>query len=152
MRRTDVRSNRRRRTPRRVTGAFVGLALLSTAVLSGCANLAAQDLCARYDDLAAAAQELRDLDPVSTDVEELRAAAADVRVALDGFQAVSEGRLDDALTRLRENADAVREAAVDAGAEARETVQPLIEDSLARVQEAWAIVEGFAEAQCPAAG
>ena len=68
---------------------------------------------------------------------------------LDEFQAVAEGRLDDALTRLRENVADVRQAAVDAGADARQTAAPLIEDAQQSVQDAWSIVQGLAETQCP---
>lgn len=133
----------------RRAGAPLALGLLSTQLLSGCANLATQDLCAQYDDVVAAVEELRAKDPDTTKVEELRAAADDVSDELDQFQAVAEGRLDDALTRLRENVDAVRQAAVDAGADARDTAGPLIEDSLQSVQDAWSIVQGLAETQCP---
>lgn len=134
----------------RRVGAALAVALLCTQI-GGCANLATQDLCAQYDDLVAAVEEFRATDPVGAKAEEIRAAAEDVSKELDQFQAVAEGRLDDALTRLRENIDAVRQAAVDAGADARETAQPLVEDAMQSVQDAWSIVEGFAEAQCPAA-
>ncbi|MBM7503129.1 hypothetical protein ACFPER_06575 [Agromyces aurantiacus] len=129
--------------------AVAGLALLSTQLLSGCANLATQDLCAQYDDLVAAVDDLREKDPATTKVDDLRAAADEVSQELDQFQAVAEGRLDDALTRLRDEVDAVRQAAVDAGADARETAAPLIEDSVQRVRDAWSIVQGLAETQCP---
>ena len=139
-------------------GACLGSAILGLQLLSGCADDTAspdtesKDFCAQYKDLAAAAEELGARDPAATDVEELQAAADDVQAELDQFQAVAEGRLDDALTRLRETVDAARQAAVDAGAEARETAQPLIEDALDKVQKAWLIVQGIAEAQCPAEG
>lgn len=129
--------------------AALGLALLSTLLLGGCANLGTQDLCAQYEDLVAAVDDLRAKDPATTKAEELRAAADEVTRELDQFQAVAEGRLDDALTRLRENVDAVRQAAVDAGAEARETAEPLVQDSMQSVQDAWSIVQGIAETQCP---
>lgn len=133
----------------RRAGASLGLALLSAQLLSGCADLATQDLCSQYEDVVAAVEELRAKDPDTTKVEELRAAADDVSEELDQLQAVAEGRLDEALTRLRENVDAVRQAAVDAGKDARETAAPLIEDSMQRVQDAWSIVQDVAETQCP---
>ena len=133
----------------RRAGAALGLALLSAQLLSGCADLATQDLCSQYEDVVAAVEELRAKDPDTTKVEELRAAADDVSEELDQLQAVAEGRLDEALTRLRENVDAVRQAAVDAGKDARETAAPLIEDSMQRVQDAWSIVQDVAETQCP---
>lgn len=142
------RSSTRHGVARRA-GASLGLALISTLLLGGCANLDTQDLCAQYEDLVVAVEELRAKDPDTTKVEELRAAADDVSDELDQFQAVAEGRLDDALTRLRENVDAVRQAAVDAGKDARETAAPLIEDSMQRVGDAWSIVQDVAETQCP---
>jgi hypothetical protein len=133
----------------RGAGVSLGLGLLSTLLLSGCANLGTQDLCSQYDDLVAAVEELEAMDPATAKVDDLRAAADDVSKELDQFQAVAEGRLDDALTRLRENVDAVRQAAVDAGADARDTAAPLIDDAKQSVQDAWSIVEGLAETQCP---
>ncbi len=138
--------------PVRRLGALMVSGLLSMQLLSACADAEAQNFCGQYADLVEAAAELRARDPATSDVEELRAAAADVQAELDQFQAVAEGRLDEALTRLRENADAVRQAAVDAGAEAREAAQPLIEDALESVQDAWLIVQDIAEAQCPQEG
>ncbi|HEX6249378.1 MAG TPA: hypothetical protein VFZ64_16030 [Nocardioidaceae bacterium] len=125
---------------------------MSSQLLVGCGETGAQDLCTQYEELVVAADELRAKDPASTEVEELRAAADDVRAELDQFQAVSEGRLDDAISRLRANVDAARQAAVDAGDEARETVQPLIQDALERVEESWLILQGIAETQCPDEG
>lgn len=138
-------------TARRL-GAALGSALLCLPLLSGCGDTASQDFCAQYEDLVTAAEELRAKDPATTDIDELRAASEDVQAELDQFQAVTEGRLDDALTRLRANIDEVRQAAVDAGAEARETAQPLIEDALDNVRDAWLIVQDIAETQCPAEG
>ena len=129
--------------------ASLVLALLPILLLGGCANLDTQNFCAQYEDLVASVDELRAKDPATTKVEDLRAAADQVTQELDQFQAVAEGRLDDALTRLRENVDAVRQAAVDAGAEAKKTAEPLIQESMQSVQDAWSIVQGIAETQCP---
>ncbi|WP_141937778.1 hypothetical protein [Microbacterium sp. SLBN-154] len=131
---------------------MLGLTVLAAPLLGGCADLATQDLCAQYDDVVASVEELRATDPVSTKAEQIRAAAAEVSDELDQFQAVTEGRLDDAVTRLRESVDAVRQAAVDAGADARETASPLIEQSIQGVRDAWAGVQNIAESQCPTAG
>jgi hypothetical protein len=130
-------------------GAPLGLALLATQLLGGCADTSTQDLCAQYDGLVSAAEKLRAEDPATAQADELRAAADDVRNELDQFQAVAEGRLDDALTRLRDDIDAVRQAAVDAGEDARKTAEPMVQDALDRVGEAWSIVQDLAETQCP---
>ena len=130
----------------------LGAAVLCLPLLAACADTAEQDLCTQYDELVTAAQQLREQEPVTGTVEELRAASAKLRAELDQFQAVSEGRLDEAISRLRANVDAVRQAAVDAGTEARETARPLLEDAMKNVDQAWAVVQDLAEKQCPNAG
>ena len=53
-----------------------GLAVAATALLSGCAgDPADQDLCAQFDDLVAAVDEVRALDPESARTADLRDAA-----------------------------------------------------------------------------
>lgn len=141
-----------RYTTARRLGASLGSVVLGVQLLSSCADTAAQEFCSQYDDLVVAAQKLREVDPATTRVEELRAAADDVQAELDQVQAVAEGRLDDAISRLRANVDAARQAAVDAGTEALETARPLIQDALDRVEEAWSIVQDIAEQQCPVEG
>ncbi|KAB7743027.1 hypothetical protein GA707_15400 [Nostocoides sp. F2B08] len=86
---------------------------------------------------------------MTADVEELRAAADEVSVALDQFQAVSEGRFDDAITRMRDRVNDMRQTAV-AGAEAVEAARPLIEADLAEVRSAWSAIQDRIETQCPA--
>lgn len=132
-------------------GAVLGSALLCAPMLAGCANSTTQDFCGQYEELVAASEELRAKDPATAEVEELRAAADSVSNQLDRFQAVSEGRVDDALTRLRERVDEVRQAAV-AEAEALEAARPLIEEDLAQVESAWLVVQDLVETQCPAEG
>ena len=126
-------------------GPALGAAVFAISLLTGCSESGSPDFCAQYENLAAAAEELRAKDPAS-DVEELRAAAEDVQVELDEFQEVADGPLDDALTQLRANVDDARQAAADAGEEA----QPQVEEAMTRVQEAWAVVESLAVARCPA--
>ncbi|MGA8046565.1 MAG: hypothetical protein WCA30_09905 [Dermatophilaceae bacterium] len=133
------------------SGLVLSSLLLVVPLVAGCSDAATQDFCTQYEDLVAAAEELRATDPVTADVEELRAAADDVSDELDQFQAVSEGRLDDALTRLRERVDEVRQAAV-AEAEALEAARPLIQEDLAQVESAWLAVQDLVETQCPAEG
>lgn len=154
-------------TPRRL-GARLGASLLCLPLLlAGCGDdgtasgdgdggagtssdtSAAGDFCATYEDLSAAAEELATKDPATADVEELRAASEDVQTALDDFQALADGRLDDVLTRLRAGVEDVRQAAQEAGAQASEAAQPVIQDGLAQVEAAWVLVQDLAEARCP---
>ena len=150
--RTPSRSPERRGAlaprARRLCGSF-GAVLLLVPLLAGCGESSTRDLCTQYDGLTAAAEELRAVDPATADVEELQAAADDVSVALDQFQAVSEGRFDDVITQMRDRVNDVRQAAV-AGAEAVEAARPLIEEDLAEVRSAWSLIRDRIETQCPA--
>jgi hypothetical protein len=124
-------------------------AALAVLPLTGCGDPSSRDYCTQYERLVSAVEELQTTDPATADVDEVRAAADDVTVALDQFQAVSEGRLDDAITRVRDRVNDVRQAAV-AGAEAVEAARPLIEEDLTQLRSAWSAMQGFAETQCPA--
>jgi len=150
--RTLSRSPERRHTsgPRvgRLAGSVCAVLLLAP-LLGACGEPSSRDLCTQYQGLVTAAEELRAADPATADVEELRSAAEDVSVALDQFQAVSEGRFDDAIDRMRERVNDVRQTAV-AGAEAVEAARPLIEEDLAEVRSAWSVIQDRIETQCPA--
>lgn len=130
----------------------LGAAVLCLPILAACADASAQDFCTQYEQLVRAAQELHEQDPVAGNIAELRAATAKVSAELDQFQAVSEGRLDDAISRLRADVDAVRQAAVAAGTGAVAAARPLIEDALKSVNEGWAVVQERAATQCPTKG
>ena len=131
---------------RRLLTAAVALSALP--LLAACGETADQDFCGQYADLVSAADELQQQDPLTAKVEEVRAATDEFQAELDQFQAVSEGRLDTAISTLRTNIDAVRQAAVDAGAEALEAARPQLEESVEAVAEAWAVVRAIVETQC----
>ena len=97
-----------------------------------------------------AADEWQQQDPLTATADELRAASDDFQAELDQFQAVAEGRLDTAISTLRANIDAFRQAAIDQDGEALETARPLLEDAKEDVDEAWAVVEALADVQCDA--
>ncbi len=125
-----------------------GVAIAAIPLLAACGDTDDQNYCSQYDDLVTAADEFQEQDPLTAKVEDLRAASEEVEAELDQFQAVSEGRLDTAISTLRASVDAVRQAAVDAGSEAVETARPLLEDSLEDVAEAWAALKDIADVQC----
>ncbi len=54
---------------------------------------------------------------------------------------MAEGRLDTAISTLRANIDAFRQAAIEDDSEALEAARPLLEDAKEDVAEAWAVVE-----------
>ncbi len=124
------------------------VAVTAIQVLAACGETSERDFCGQYADLVAAADELQQQDPLTATAEELRAASEEIQAELDQFQAVSEGRLDTAISKLRANIDAVRQAAVDAGTEALETARPQLEESMEDVVEAWAVVQDLVEVQC----
>jgi hypothetical protein len=142
----------------RVTRAVLSSTPGRAVVALGCASLLAacnytdsaraQDLCARYDDLAASVNTLLDTRPVSAKADEIRQRADDVTTQLDEFQAVSEGRFDTALSAVRADVAAMKEAAVKAGAEARDAARPQFEDVLTDLADAWAFVADLADTQC----
>ena len=121
-------------------------------VLSGCAGMAqdarANDLCTRYRELVISANQFRELDPAQVKADELRARANRFRDRLDQVQAVSEGQLDTAIANLEANLDDLREGAIEAGANARTTVQPLWKDDLQHVAESWAALRQAVDTRC----
>jgi hypothetical protein len=133
---------------RRLGGSLAAV-LLIAPLLASCGDPSSRDLCTQYGELVAAAEELQAKDPMTADVEELRAAVNEVSVALDQVQAVSEGRFDDALTRMRDRVNDLRQAAVDS-AEGIEETRALIQEDLAEVRSAWSAVQDRIETQCPA--
>ena len=126
-----------------------GLAVAAMALLSGCAgDPADQDLCAQFDDLVAAVDEVRALDPESARTADLRDAAETLQGRLDQLQYVSEGRLDTAISNLRAAITGFKQTAVDAGDEAFAIAAPLLEESLDDVREAYGALEQSLDAQC----
>jgi hypothetical protein len=125
-----------------------GVAVAALPLVAACGDTAQMDLCTQYADLVTAADELQQLDPTTATAEQLRAASEEIKSELDQFQAVSEGRLDSAISMLRANVDAVRQAAIEEGGEALETARQLLEDVMEDVAQAWAVVQRLADAQC----
>ncbi len=128
-----------------------GVLLACVGLLVACdytENAKAQDLCTHYDQLVASVDKLRSEDPLTAKAEELRTASQEVAAQLDEFQAVSDGRLDVALSTLRADVAAVKESAVAAGTEALDAARPQLQDALTNVAEAWSVVERIAQAQC----
>lgn len=140
-----------RRMSQRLGMAFV-LVLVGAQLFGGCADARDASFCAEYEELSVAVEGLGQQNPATASAEELRGTVDEVQAALDQFRAVSEGRLDDALSRLRASVDAVRQAAVDAGSEALNTARPLVQDALESADEAWQIVQDIAGTQCREVG
>jgi len=135
----------------------VAPALLAVALLAGCgADPAGQDLCARYDDLKAAVEDLdaapqldtSNADAVQKQVDTLRLQADKVKDTLDQVQRVSEGRLDSAIATARLSVDEMRESLIVARYDAAETLGPKITEAQANLREAYAPVASALDTQC----
>jgi hypothetical protein len=125
----------------------VGVAVAALPWLAACGDAADQDFCTQYAELVAAADEVRELDPLTAKAEDVRDEAEDFQAQLDQFRAVSEGRFDAEISTLRASIDAIRQAALDK-AEALESARPLLEDDLEDVRESWANLQQLADTQC----
>lgn len=126
-----------------------GVALLTIPLLASCADLAELDLCAQFEDLDASVQELQSMDLMTATAEEMRGQVEQLRRELDQLQAVSEGRLDTAISRLRAEVDAIRQAALDsAGAAALENARTQLTEVQANLANAWALLEERVTVQC----
>jgi hypothetical protein len=126
-----------------------GLAIAVAPLLSGCAgDPADQDLCAQFDDLVTAVDDLRAVQPESVRIAELRTAADDLQTRLDQLDFVSEGRIDTAISNLRAAVAGFKESVMDAGTDAFEIAAPLLAESLADVNEAYGALQQSLDAQC----
>jgi len=126
----------------------IGVAFVAVPLLASCGDTADRDLCTQYADLVTAADEMQEQDPLTAKASEIRAASEKLQAELDQFQAVAEGRLDTAISALRADVDAIRQAAVDAGEEALDVSRPQLEDAMDEIAEAWANVQALADLQC----
>lgn len=130
----------------------VAVAIAAVPLLAGCGGTNAErDFCTQYADLVKAADQMQQEDPLNAEAGELRAAADDFQAELDQFQAVSEGRLDTAITTLREDIDNIRQAALAARGDGLATARPLLEDAMDDISRAWAVVQDLATLECEAA-
>ncbi len=126
-----------------------GVVIASSQVVAACGETESQDLCAQFADTVSSVEELQQLDPPNATAEELQAGAEQLEAELDQLQAVSEGRLDTAISTLRASVDAVRQAALDdAGAEAQETALSQLVEIMDDLAEAWAVLEQRVAVQC----
>jgi len=129
-------------------GIVMVTALVSSLLLTSCTDPKAADLCTRYKQVSSRADEIRNLKPSTETVNELRGKLTNFEASLDQLQAVSDGRLDTAITNLRTAVQDFVEAAVDNGQKARETAEPLLGDSRGEVAKQWGVLKERADAEC----
>jgi hypothetical protein len=131
-------------------------ALVAVAFLAGCGTAPApQAVCARYTDLKATVEQLRASPVPSADVEQLRAAADQLRLkvdaakdALDRIQMMTDGRLDQAIGVARQQLDEIRASLVVAKYAAAETLGPQITQAADDLAAALAPVQNLLDSQC----
>lgn len=131
----------------RTTTVALGLALIP--VLAACGDASERDLCIQYKDVVATAQDVRNLNPATASADEIRAKLTEFRIQLDELQAVSEGRVDLAISDLRGAIAGLRQAASEADAGSLAAARPLLEDSLEDVKSAWARLREVLQPECP---
>ena len=131
-------------------------ALLAAALLAGCGTAPApQGMCDRYADLKGTVAQLRAAPVTGGDVEQLRAAADELRLkldaamdALDRIQMMSDGRLDQAIGVARQQLDEIRASLVVAKYQAAETLGPQITQAVDDLRASLAPVTKLLDSQC----
>ena len=123
-------------------------ALASGLVLAGCGDVETRDLCSQYDDVVTQAQELNKLDAATATADEVRKQVEALRVQVDQFQAVAEGQLDQAISRLRAALTDAREDAAAAANQAADQVRAVLKDDLQNIRNQWALIKQAVDVQC----
>jgi len=124
------------------------VALVSTLSVTGCSDMQASDMCTTYKQVSQRADEIRSLEPKTTDVDKLRSDLEEFQTSLDQLQAAADGRLDTVISDLRTAVNDYVEAAVDAGRKALDSAQPLLTDASSDVDQRWAMVKQRADDEC----
>ncbi|HZB65917.1 MAG TPA: hypothetical protein VE503_00725 [Ornithinibacter sp.] len=136
--------------------AAPALALVVATVLGACGTAPSPTgLCERYAEVQASVQQLASAPVASGTTEQLQASADQLhqqvdklRDALDRIQAVSDGRLDQAIGVARQQLDEIRAALVVARYAAAETLAPQITQAGEDIRAALAPVRNLLDSQC----
>ena len=134
---------------RRLAGAVVLVvaALATSACGTMASNARAADFCTHYDQLVKQAQEFRQQEVDTSNVDELRAEVQRVQDQLAAVVAESDGRLSTGYSQLQVALDDFRQSVI-AAKEARSQTKKMIADSFAEVSKNWAEFQATVEAQC----
>jgi hypothetical protein len=129
-----------------------GAVLLAIQLLAACADTAELDQCSQYDELVGSVEELQALDLMTVKADQIRAQADAVEAELDELEAVSEGRLDTAISTFRATVVAILQVVledVDTGAlEAARSQREQLEEDLA---EDWSVLRERMDPVCETA-
>ena len=126
-----------------------GAVLLAIQLIAACADAAEQDQCSQYDDLVGSVDELQALDLMTVKADQMRAQADAVEADLDQLEAVSEGRLDMAISTLRATVDAIlRVVSEDVGSGALEASRSQREELKEDLAEDWSVLQERMDPVC----
>jgi hypothetical protein len=137
-----------RTTFARTPASRLFVAIVIVAALAGCGQAKDRALCSQTGDLAAAAQQMRDLDPSKATADDVRSIANDVLAELDQVQAVSDGAYDTAISMTRTAVTDLRDAATDLGDQQLAVARPLLRDSLEDAVVAYRLLERRIDIAC----
>lgn len=125
--------------------AWLGLVVVATATVAGCADPADQDPCVSYAALTATVDDLRELAQTEGASASVAAKAVAAKAQLNQLEALSEDRLDAAASRLR---TAVDDLQLAAGSEAQDTAAPLLSAAVDDVRDAFGALAESLDTQC----
>ncbi len=130
------------------------VALLS-ALLAGCgssddssADDRSEARCEAFDDLVTKVDSLTTVDLGDAAADELNDQAADVEDQLDEVESEADGIWESLIASLRTAVRGFIDEAVATAQEERDVAQPLLEDKLDDVRQAWATLQKTAEKRC----
>ena len=126
-----------------------GVVLLAIQPLAACADTAEQDQCSQYDDLVGSVEELQALDLMTVKADQMRAQTDAVEAELDELEAVSEGRVDTAISTLRATVDAILQVVLeDVGSGALEAARSQREELKEDLAEDWSVLQERMDPVC----
>jgi hypothetical protein len=124
----------------------------AVALLTGCGigNSSGRDFCTQYRQFQKSADALRQINPATVSVSEVRAKVLDFQKELDQVLGAADGSLNSQISTLRASVQGLQEAAVTASQKGFVAARPLLKDSLTEVKQSLAAVKQAADTQCSA--
>jgi hypothetical protein len=122
------------------------------ALVSACGinDQAGRDFCTQYRQFQKSADALRQINPATASVSDVRAKVLDFRKELDQVLGAADGSINSQISTLRASVQGLQEAAVTASQKGFVTARPLLKDSLTEVKQSLAAVKQAADTQCSA--
>jgi hypothetical protein len=135
----------------RVTRAGVPL-LVAAALAAGCGvnDQASRNFCTQYRQFQKSAESLRQINPATASVTDVRAKVLDFQKELEQVLGAADGSLNSQISTLRASVQGLQETAVTASQQGFVAARPLLKDSLTQVKQSLAAVTQAADTQCSA--